>query len=132
LIDTGTIKAILLANQPEDRRKDTTYYNPKPKEKIIAQGDKQYRIRGTIGGDRINYPGRTAANTAAMPLVKILLQSVVSENKEWLTIDLKDYYLGTPLPRPEYIRIPLRFISADLIQKYHLQSFITRILFYLK
>jgi hypothetical protein len=126
LIDTGTIKAISPHDQPENRRKDTTYYNPKPKEKILSNGSKQYRIRGTIGGDRINYPGRTAANTAAMPVVKILLQSVVSEDKEWLTIDLKDYYLGTSLPRSEYIRISLRFISPEVISKYDLQRFITR------
>ena len=33
LIDTATITAILRHDCPPDRRKDTTYYNPKPKEK---------------------------------------------------------------------------------------------------
>jgi hypothetical protein len=124
LIDTGTIKAISLADQPIDRRSDTTYYNPKPKEKINLDGDKTYRIRGTIGGDRINYPGSTAAHTASMPVVKILLQSVVSEGKRWLTIDIKDYYLGTPLPRSEYLRIPLKFIDSSLLVTYSLSPFI--------
>ena len=33
LLDTTTMHAIHLHQQPSDRRGDTTYYNPKPKEK---------------------------------------------------------------------------------------------------
>jgi hypothetical protein len=33
LLDTATMHAIHLHQQPSDRRGDTTYYNPKPKEK---------------------------------------------------------------------------------------------------
>ena len=33
LIDTGTMRPIFAADQPADRRKDTTYYNPQVKEK---------------------------------------------------------------------------------------------------
>jgi hypothetical protein len=65
LIDTKTIRPILITEQPLDRRGDTTYYNPKPKEKINANGEKTYRIRGTIGGNLINYPGNTAARTSS-------------------------------------------------------------------
>lgn len=124
LLDTGTMHPIQQDAQPLDRRRDTTYYNPKPKEKLDADDTKLYRIRGTIGGDRVNYDGPTKANTAAMPIVKLLLQSTVSENAEWMTIDLKDFYLMTGLPRPEYIRIPIRYLSTAIIAKYSLQSFI--------
>ena len=64
---------------------------------------KVYRICGTAGGDRINFDGPTKANTAALSTVKILLQSVVSDNAYFMTLDIKDFYLMTPLPRPEYI-----------------------------
>jgi len=37
-----------------------------------------------------------------MPLVKILIQSVVSDGAQWMTLDIKDFYLATPMPRPEY------------------------------
>jgi hypothetical protein len=124
LIDSGTMKAMHPHEQPSDRRADTTYYNPQTKEKQNANGDTTYRIRGTIGGDRINYPGKTTARTADMSLVKLLLQSVVSENKNWMTLDIKDFYLGTPLERPEYIRIGMKFISAVTTTKYNLSSFV--------
>lgn len=123
LIDSKTMFPRHPHDQPSDRKKDTTYYNPQTKEKI-TNDEKVYRIRGTIGGDRINYTGSTKANTAALPVVKMLLQSVVSEDAEFMTIDIKDFYLNTALPRSEWMRIPLKFLSTTVIEKYNLQPFI--------
>ena len=124
LLTTATIRPLLLANQPLERRRDTTYYNPQTKEKEDKAGERTYRIRGTIGGDKINSPGPTTARTAAMPLVKLLLHSVISENSKWLTIDIKDYYLNTPLPRPEYLRISTKFLPSDIVIKYDLNKYV--------
>jgi hypothetical protein len=115
--------AIHLEQQPLDRRGDTTYYNPKPKEKFDDAMNKVYRIRGTAGGDRINYDGPTKANTAALSTVKILLQSVVSDNANFMTLDIKDFYLNTHLPRSEYLRISLKFLSDAILTKYNLRKF---------
>ncbi len=123
LLDTSTMHGIQLAQQPSDRS-DTSYYNPKPKEKYDDDMNKVYRIRGTAGGDRIKYDGSTEANTAAMPTVKILSQSVVSDNANFMTLDIKDFYLMTPLPRSEYIRIPLKFLSQNVLDKHNLHQFI--------
>ena len=124
LIDTKTMHPIHANQQPHNRRRDTTYYNPQTKEKINAAGEKTYRIRGTIGGDRINYPGAVAARTADMEVVKIVLNSVVSDDAHWMTIDIVDYYLNTPLERPEYLRINVKFIPNDVIIKYNLRKYI--------
>jgi hypothetical protein len=59
--------------QSSDRRGDTTYYNPKPKKKYDDDMNKVYRIRGTAGGDRINYDGPTKANTAALSWIICML-----------------------------------------------------------
>lgn len=123
-MDTGTIKAIHLSEQPFDRIGDSTYYNPQVKEKAV-EGSTTYRVRGTIGGDRINYPGPTTARTAAMPLIKLLLQSVVSDNKRFLTLDIKDFYLNTPLDRPEYLKITSKFLSQNIIVKNNLQPYLS-------
>jgi hypothetical protein len=45
LLDTTTMHPIHLSQQPIDRRTDTTYYNPKPKEKYDDDMQKVYRIR---------------------------------------------------------------------------------------
>lgn len=124
LFTSHTIKPIHQSNQPPDRRRDTTYFNPQTKQKIDSLGATTYRIRGTAGGDRINCTGPTSAQTAAMPVVKLLLHSVVSEHKRWMTIDIKDYYLNTPLLRPEFIRIPCRMIPDTTIHTHRLTSYV--------
>jgi hypothetical protein len=44
-----------------------------------------------------------------------------------MTIDIKDYYLGTPLPssRYEYLRIPVCMIPPEVLERYNLQHYIT-------
>ena len=74
-----------------DRRSDTTYYNPQTKQKRDAKGHITYNIRGNAGGDKINYRSPTSALKADMPVVKLLLHSVISDNANWMTIDIKDY-----------------------------------------
>ena len=119
------MRPIHIHEQPVHRRKDTSYYNPQIKEKEDAMGKRTYRVRGTIGGDRINYPGETSANTAAMPVVKILLQSVISDDSNWMTLDIKDYYLKTPLSRPEYIRIQRKLIPPSIMVQHKLEQFMS-------
>ena len=125
LFSSNTMKPLHIHEQPMHRRKDTSYYNPQIKEKEDATGNRTYRVRGTIGGDRINYPGETSANTAAMPVVKILLQSVVSDDSNWMTLDIKDYYLNTPLSRPEYIRIQRKLIPPATLAAHKSERFMS-------
>jgi hypothetical protein len=71
------------------------------------------------------YPYETAAVTAEMDALKILLNCMISENANFSTIDLTDFYLGTDLPHPEYIRIPRRLIPANTLAFYALDEYIT-------
>ena len=36
--------------------------------------------------------------------------------------DIKKYYLGTPLPTYEYMRIPIAIIPDEIIEKYVLEA----------
>ena len=120
LIDTDTIQAIY--NIPSGCK--STHYNPQVKEKQNNDGTTKYRVRGTIDGNLVNYSGPTTARTAAMPLVKLLIHSVVSDNKSWLTLDIKDFYLGTPVDRPEFLRIPTKYIPEQIISANNLKPFL--------
>ena len=122
LLTTHTIRPLIATEQPLDRRRDATYNNPQTKEKETASGERPYRIRGTIGGDRVHYPGPITARTAAMLLVKILIHSVTSDNAQWLTITIKDFYLNTPLP----LRIQSKFLPPAIITKYNMTSCIQK------
>jgi hypothetical protein len=37
-----------------------------------------------------------------------------------MMMDNKNYYLGTPLPTYEYIRLPISILPDEIIKKYHL------------
>ena len=69
-----------LDQQPLDRRKDTTYHNPQRREKVKA-GLRTFRVRGAVGGDRINCTGDVAARTADMDVIKAILHSNVSDKR---------------------------------------------------
>ncbi len=91
---TNTIQFIRKRDIPQDYRKDVTYgsfvcsVQPEKKEKN--------RTRFTVGSDHINYPG--AAPTADMLVAKLLFNSVVStKGAQFMTIDISDFYLMTPL-----------------------------------
>ena len=108
-----------------------TYYNPKPKEKYDDVNDEiTRRIRGTIGGDRINYPGIVTAATADATTVRSLLHSVISDrhnhgtNTRFTNLDIIDFFLDTDLTRPEFVSIPRKFIPDDILTKYNLRVFI--------
>jgi hypothetical protein len=122
LFVTGTIKPVLFSNIPTDRV--VTYVNPVCVKKTNDDGSLKIRTRLTIGGDRIQYPYDTSAVTAEMDAIKILLNCMISENGKLSTIDLTDFYLGTDLPHPEYIRILRNLIPQNVIDFYALESFI--------
>ena len=102
LIDTETINPIYWNKLPQDKK--PAYYNPQVRTKV-KDGILQYRVRGTIGGDRILYSGDKQAFTATMQTIKLLLNATVSERAKFMTADIKNFYLGTPLPDKEYMTV---------------------------
>ena len=122
LTDTETIKPMHVCDLPSGRK--STYYNPQLREKINSNGDLERRVRGTIGGDRIDYPGEVSARTADMEVVKILINSALSDDENLMVLDIKDYYLGTPLDTTEFISIDCKFIPEDCMIKYNLHQYV--------
>ncbi len=55
-----------------------------------------------IGGNHICFPGKVGTNTASLKLVKLLLNSVLScPGAHFSSINLKNFYLNTPMPDPK-------------------------------
>jgi hypothetical protein len=75
----------------------------------------------TIGGNCICYPGNVGTNTASLKLLKLLLNSVLSQKGAcFSSIDLKNFYLDTPMPKLEYVCIKISDIPNEFIKKYKL------------
>jgi hypothetical protein len=116
---TDTCFFIDLKNIPKDRKitygKIVCDYKPHKKEKE--------RVRLTFGGDRLDYSGDVATSTADITTFKILINSTLStEDAAMMMMDIKNYYLGTPLPRFEYMKMLLSRFPDEIIQKYNLNA----------
>ena len=76
-----------------------------------------------MGGDCINYPGEVATPTADMLVTNMSFNSVVStKGAKFMTLDISNFYLMTPLKRPEYIRVKLADIPQEIIHEYKLRD----------
>jgi hypothetical protein len=116
---TDTCFFIKLTNIPKDRQitygKIVCDYKPHKKEKE--------RVRLTVGGDRLDYSGGIATSTADITTFKILINSTLSTAYvEMMMMDIKNYYLGTPLPRFEYMKMLLSRFPEEIVDKYNLDA----------
>jgi hypothetical protein len=116
---TDTCFFIKLTNIPNYRKinygKIVCDYKPHKKEKE--------RGRLTVGGDRPDYSGDVATSTADITTFKILVNSTLStEDAAMMMMDIKNYYLGTPLPRFEYMKMLLSCFPGEIVQKYNLNA----------
>ena len=58
-----------------------------------------------------------------MLVAKLLFNSMVStKNAKFMTMDIANFYLMTPLTRPEYIRINLKDVPDEIILEYNLRE----------
>jgi hypothetical protein len=76
-----------------------------------------------VGGDRLDYSGDVTTSTADITTSKILISITLStEDAAMMMMDIKNYYLGTPLPRFEYMKMLLSRFPEEIIQKYNLNA----------
>lgn len=116
---TDTIFFIPYDQIPADRIKDVTY------EQIVCnirpEKDDPYRTRLVAGGNLLNCPFDTGTPTADIITVKLLLNSIVSTpGAKFMGIDIKNFYLNTPMERYQYMRMKLSNFPQDLIDEYKL------------
>jgi hypothetical protein len=77
----------------------------------------------TVGGDRLDYSGDVTTYTADITTFMILINSTLStEEAAMMMMDIKNYYLGTPLPRFEYMKMLLSRFPEEIVQKYNLNA----------
>ena len=82
------------------------------------------QTRITIGGNRIAYPGDVGTKTASLDLVKLMINSVISrKNARFACFDISNFYLGTPLGRPEYARVHVSDIPREFYEEYDLHDY---------
>jgi hypothetical protein len=120
---TGTDTMFFIPVSAVPKHKKATYLRV-----VVAERPEKpnpRRVRFTVGGDRIDYPGDVSTKTADLTTVKLLLNSVLSTpNAKFMTMDIKDFYLNTPLDEYEYMRIPVAFIPTEIFEFYNLKDLV--------
>jgi hypothetical protein len=89
------------------------------------QKDDPFRIRCTIGGNRIIYLGPTRTPAADITLFKIFINSVIStKGAKFMNIDLKDFYLSSYMKDPEYMLVPFKNFPPDIVKHYQIEKLV--------
>ena len=84
---------------------------------IRPKKDDVYRTRLTVGGDKLDYEGDASSPAASLIEIQLLINSAISGSKigaRFLTLDIKDQFLQSILPEPEYMRIHSRYFFQDI------------------
>jgi hypothetical protein len=116
---TNTCFFVELTNIPKDRKikydKIVCDYKPHKNEKE--------HVRLTVGGDILDYSGDVTTSTADITIFKILINSTLStKDAAMMMMDIQNYFLGTPLPRYEYMRMLLSRFPEEIVDKYNLKA----------
>ena len=121
LTGTETMRFIAVSEMP--RNNTAAYIRVVATEK--PNKVEKRRIHCTVGGDKIHYDSPIGTPTADLTTVKCLLNSVVSTpDAKFMTLDISDFYLDTPLPGKEYMRIPVKLIPACIMEQYQLAGLV--------
>ena len=79
------------------------------------------RTRLTVGGNLIEYPYDVSTDTSDLTTAKLVINSTISTpNARHLLIDVKNYYLGSPMDRYEYMRLAIDTLPEEIVQQYNL------------
>jgi hypothetical protein len=83
------------------------------------------RVRITVGGNLLkdDYPGELTTRTADLTTSKILWNSTIStDGARYMTADVKNFYLCTPMERYQYMKIKAALIPTEFMDSYHLHD----------
>ena len=103
---TGTFKVIYFNYIAFDKRKDichtTVVFEYCPDKECYN------RVWITISGGHILVPFDASTPTGSFELVKLIINIVLSQqNARFAAFDIKNFYLDTPMEKPEYVRVNL-------------------------
>ena len=85
--------------------------------------DDSNRTRLTMVRDCIVYPRDCGTPTVDLLTVKLHQNITIStKNAQYMTIDIKNFYLNTPMGRFKYMRLKISDIPADVVKHYNLED----------
>ena len=71
----------------------------------------------TAGGDRLDYPSNSRSPAVCMIDAKLHINSTISDTHKgahYLRINIKNFYLGTPMQYYQYIRVLPKVVPQEV------------------
>jgi hypothetical protein len=79
-----------------------------------------------MGHNLIQYPGDVSKRSEDLTTSKCLWNSTMfTEGAKYMCLDVKNFYLGNPMDYFEYMGIPIKLISQEIIAEYNLLSLVS-------
>jgi hypothetical protein len=92
---------------------------------IRPQKTETHRVRLTVGGNRLKYAGSVSTPTTNLTTAKCLLNSTISTPQgRFMVVDIKAFYLITPMKVFEYMHMHISIIPDKIITQYHLRELV--------
>ena len=86
-----------------------------------------YRVRITVGGDKLEYKLDATSPAASLIETKLLLNSTKPQSAKcarFMTIDIQDCFLQTFTKHHEYTRIHKKYFTASIRKQYKIDELI--------
>ena len=86
-----------------------------------------YRVRLTVGGDRIEYPDDSSLPASFLLGSKLLFNSKIPDARRgarFKSCDLKYFFLETPMSSAKYMRIHSKYLAPDIRYQYNIEDLI--------
>ena len=78
-----------------------------------------------MGGDRLEFEGKTSTETAGIKTIKINFNSIIStKDTEFAAADIKNFYTNSSLESSEYMRIHLSLIPQVIIEECDVMKYV--------
>jgi hypothetical protein len=81
-----------------------------------------------VGGDKLPYDDDSGSPATSLLETKLILNSTISDARRgarFLSADLKDHFLASPMRDPEYMKIKYKYFPEDIRTKYELWNLVT-------
>ena len=121
---SNTIQFIPRSEVPPNRK--VTYGNFVCEHRPLKT--EKYRVRLTVGGDKLDYPDDATSPASTLIETKLLINSTISDSHKgarFLSTDLKDFFLNTPMERPEYMKVKLKYFPEAIRNAYNLDKIVS-------
>ena len=81
-----------------------------------------WRAHLIVGDDKLDYEFDVGSPTTSLLDTKLLINSAITDVRHgdsFMSLDIKDLFLSSPMLDAEFIRIPSKFIPQDIMKRHN-------------